>query len=311
MNGYESLRSSAAWINLSDRGLIRATGEDRARLLHAMTTNDIQRLAHNQGCYVFFLSAQGRILADANVYNLGESLLIDTEPETGAKIYAHLDKFIIADDVTLADESGGWAIVSIEGPLSEEILRSLGAPMPANDYGNTSWGDRIVAKHSVTGLPGSRIFLPVDQLDEFRKHLESAGVVEADAEAVRTVRLEHGRPRYGEDITERYLAQETNQMHSISFSKGCYLGQEIVERVRSRAQIHRMLSPVRIHCRIPPEPHTKLRVNDKDVAEITSAVFSPALGEVAALAYVRVEQLQAKSEMIVAGTEPVVRASIP
>src|SRR4051794_16112399 len=103
MNGYQALRESAAWIDLSGRGKIRLTGEDRARLLHAMTTNEIQKLAPGQGSYTFFLNAQGRILADANVVILEDTVLLDTEPETRERVFQHLDQFIIADDVTLED----------------------------------------------------------------------------------------------------------------------------------------------------------------------------------------------------------------
>jgi aminomethyltransferase len=103
------------------------------------------------------------------------------------------------------------------------------------------------------------------------------------------VRLEHGRARYGEDISERYLVQETQILSAVSFNKGCYLGQEIVERIRSRGQVHRLLTPVRIRTANVPAPGTKLRSRDKDAGEITSAAFSPALNETVALAYLRTE----------------------
>src|ERR1700689_5891328 len=107
MTGYEALRNRAAWLDLSARGKIRLTGEDRARLLHAMTTNHIQQLTPGTGCYAFFLSAQGRILSDVNVFCLADSILLDTESETSQTVYSHLDKYIIADDVTLQDETAG------------------------------------------------------------------------------------------------------------------------------------------------------------------------------------------------------------
>jgi aminomethyltransferase len=113
---------------------------------------------------------------------------------------------------------------------------------------------------------------------------------QANAEAARVVRLENGRPRYGEEITERFLLQETGQMRAVSFSKGCYLGQEIVERVRSRGQVHRHLLPVEIDAPEGPPPGTKLTGADgKELAEIMSAAFSPALNKVVALAYVRTD----------------------
>ncbi|HXR76633.1 MAG TPA: glycine cleavage T C-terminal barrel domain-containing protein [Bryobacteraceae bacterium] len=311
MNGYEQLRESAAWIDTSNYGEIRATGEDRARLLNAMATNDIKSLDPGEGCYSFFLNAQGRILGDAVIFNLGESLLIHTEPETRPKLQEHIEKYIIADDVTLSDETEQWATIGLEGPESAEKLKAISATLPNRDFGVALWGGGFVAKISATGAPGYRMFCPATQHSHLVDTLKTAGLEQADGEAMNIVRLEHGKPRYGVDITERYLTQETNQMHAVSFSKGCYLGQEIVERVRSRAQIHRVLTSVRVNCRVAPVPGTKLKVDGKDVAEITSAAFSPALNEVVALAYVRVEQVQAKSEMVVDNTMPIRTAYIP
>ena len=112
--GYAALREDAAWLDLSGRGKIRATGEDRARLLHAMTTNQVETLKPGEGCYAFFLSAQGRILADVNLLCFEDHFLLDTEPETRTKVYEHLDRYIIADDVTLEDQTDRIATIAIE-----------------------------------------------------------------------------------------------------------------------------------------------------------------------------------------------------
>jgi tRNA-modifying protein YgfZ len=311
MTGYEELRESAARIDMSRYGKISATGEDRARLMNAMATNDIKSLDPGEGCYTFFLNSQGRILGDAVIFNLGESLLVHTEPDTRLKLQEHLDTYIIADDVTLADETEQWATIGVEGPKSGAKIEAISGTLPSRDFGVALWGGGFVAKVSATGAPGYRIFCPASQHSRLIETLQAAGVEEADSEAVQVVRLEHGKPRYGEDITERYLAQETNQMHAVSFSKGCYIGQEIVERVRSRAQIHRVLTPVRINCRLAPASGAKLKVDGNNVAEITSAAFSPALNEVVALAYVRVEQVQAKNEMVLDNSTPMRTAYIP
>lgn len=284
MKGYEALRQAAAWSDISTRGRIRATGEDRVRLLHAMTTNNVQALLPGQGCYAFFLSAQGRILGDVHVLCREDDLLLDTEPESSQKLYEHLDKFIIVDDVTLEDWSGVLAAIALEGPRAAAILTQLGAPLPEKDYAHVAWGDRILARLSRTGGPGYFIFSPAAEREALIAQLQAAGAEEADDEAVRVVRLEHGKPRYGEDISERFLTQEANQMHAVSFNKGCYLGQEIVERVRSRAQIHRRLLPLRIEGSAAPAAGTKI-----GGAEITSAAHSPALGHIVGLGYVRSE----------------------
>lgn len=289
MIGYEALRESAAWLDLSDRGKIRLTGEDRARLLHAMTTNHVQQLKPGQGCYAFFLSAQGRILADTAILCREEDFLLDTEPETREKLYQHLDKFIIADDVTLEDWTPELATFAVEGPAAEELLRKAGGRVPEGEYSSLGWGASLVLRTSYTGAPGFFILTPVAERHSMIAAFGRAGAVAADLEAAEVVRLEHGKPQYGADLSERFLAQEANQMHALHFNKGCYLGQEIVERVRSRGQVHRRLLPVHIETHQPPAPGTKLQSGGKDAAEITSAVYSPALNKTVALAYVRTD----------------------
>jgi folate-binding protein YgfZ len=305
-NGYQALHASAAWIDLSSRGKIRVTGEDRARLLHAMTTNQVQQLKPGEGCYAFFLNAQGRILGDANLFCFEDHLLLDTEPETRQKLYDHLDRYIIADDATLEDQTAQLATISVEGPDAGRVLRDLGATLPANAHSWSQWGGRIVARLDFTGAGGFFVILPASEKAGL---LAELGLPEGTAEDARTVRIEHGRPRYGEEITERYLIQETGQMQAVSFSKGCYLGQEIVERVRSRAQIHRTLRPLEIESLEVPPAGTKLKVGDAEAAEIASAAFSPRLGKVVALAYVRTQFTEPGMELLL-GTAPALISAI-
>jgi len=288
-DGYTALREGAAWMDLSGRGKIRATGEDRARLLHAMTTNQVETLKPGEGCYAFFLSAQGRILADANLLCFEDHFLIDTEPETRTKVYEHLDRYIIADDVTLEDQTGRMATIAIEGPRAAAALGEVGAPVPAAPYSCMSWELGTVAHVDTTGKGGFFLFIPIEEKQTVISQLIKGGFPEATAEDARIVRIENGRPRYGEEITERYLVQETDQLRAVNFNKGCYLGQEIVERVRSRAQIHRVLRRLEIDTSEAPAAGTKLKSGDGDAAEIAGAVFSPALGKTVALAYVRTQ----------------------
>jgi aminomethyltransferase len=297
MKGYEALRNSAAWLDLSARGKIKLTGEDRARLLHAMTTNHIQQLTPGTGCYAFFLNDKGRILSDANILCRPDCFLLDLEPESREKIYQHLDHFIIADDVTLEDATPELATIAVEGPKSATVLQAAGATIPESAYSTVEWGTRVVARLNSTGVPGFFIFAPASEELALIAEIEAVGGVAGDAEAFRVVRLEHGKPRYGEDISERFLAQEANQPHALHFNKGCYLGQEIVERVRSRGQIHRMLMPLVLDTKTPAAAGAKLQTGEANVAEITSAVYSPALGKVAALAYVRTDHARPHTEI--------------
>jgi aminomethyltransferase len=303
--GYSALRERAAWLDLSGRGKIRVTGEDRARLLHAMTTNQVEKLQPGEGCYAFFLNAQGRILGDANLFCFEDHFLLDTEPETHEKLFEHLDRYIIADDVAIEDQTERICTIAVEGPEARATLNRLNAPIPESPDATAAWhtsaarevsdarGPTIVARVSSTGSDGYFLIAPTGAKAELIAKLTAAGVVTATPEDAHVVRLEHGHPRYGEEITERYLVQETGQLQAVSFTKGCYLGQEIVERVRSRAQIHRVLRRVEIEsAAVPAQTATglkgsALKSGEAPAGEIVSAVFSPALGKIVALAYVR------------------------
>lgn len=294
--GYPALREHSAWLDLSARGKIRVSGEDRARLLHAMTTNHVQQLKPGEGCYVFFLNAQGRILGDANLFCFEDHFLLDTEPETRHKLFDHLDRYIIADDVTLSDETDRIATIAVEGPEAALALAKLGAPIPDTEYSTATCGERTIARVDSTGAGGFFIFTTTADKPHLIQELENAGAAPATSDEAIVVRLENGRPRYGEEITERFLVQETGQLQAVSFNKGCYLGQEIVERVRSRAQIHRILRRLEIDSSEVPPPGTKF-----DGGEIVSALLSPALGKVVAMAYVRTPSSEPGTELTIDG----------
>ncbi|MCS7042201.1 MAG: hypothetical protein N2036_04825 [Bryobacteraceae bacterium] len=270
MSGYEALRNAAAWMDLSARGRIRATGEDRKRLLHAMCTNHVEQMQPGDAVYAFFLNAQGRILADAWIYCGEDHLLIDTEPELRRKVYEHLDRYIIADDVTLEDITEQTAEIAVEGP------QAVAAPR---------FGTVFAA--SATGQPGVRMIVPATEKEAVTGALRAAGIEEATLEEARVVRIENGVPRYGEDISDAHLVHETQQLHAVHFQKGCYLGQEIVERVRARGQVHRKLYALRIEAAEPPAAGEKVFSGGEEAGVITSAAWSPAQGCVRALAYLR------------------------
>jgi aminomethyltransferase len=295
-SGYRALRESAAWLDLSGRGKVLASGQDRARLLHAMTTNHVEGLAETSGCYAFFLNAQGRILGDVNLFRMLDHFLLDTEPETAAKLREHLDRYIIADDVTLEDVTAATATIAVEGPRAADLLAALGAPVPDAPYGHLAWEDRTVARVDSTGAGGCFIFLPAGGKEELIRQFEAAGITGASAEDARVVRLEHGRPRYGEDITEDDVPQETQVLRAVHFNKGCYIGQEIVERIRSRGHVNRLLVRLAIDTAQPPARGAEL-----PGGAITSAAYSPALGKVVALGYVRADAARPWAEFLVDG----------
>jgi tRNA-modifying protein YgfZ len=265
--GYQALRESTAWLDLSARSRIVARGRDRARFLHNLTSNDIKKMKPGESAYAFALTAQGRIVGDLWLLCRADDFLIDTEPELRESLRAHFLKYKVADQVEFEDITESTTAIGVEGP----------AAPPAPEGVET-------APFTVTGQPGYRIYAPVDQKSAVVAGLEAAGVKPATDADARIIRIENARPRYGEDIVETSLPQETQQMHGVSFNKGCYLGQEIVERIRARGRVNRLLR--RIELDADAAPGTKLEYDGKE-ATVTSSVYSPAVGKFVALAYVR------------------------
>ena len=284
--GYEALTNTCALVDLSARGRIRVEGDDRARLLHAMTTNHVQQMKPGDGLYAFFLNPQGRILADVCIFCFEDHYLLDTEPATRQTIYDHLDHFIIADDVTLTDVTAQTFCFGIEGPKATEVAGRAGILAPHHRFSHARAGEYTVASLSSTGSQGVRLFGSAAHKNEAIRLIEGAGAIfasEADAEAAR---VENFVPRYGCDITDSTLPQETQQVHALHFQKGCYIGQEIVERIRSRGHVNKLLMGFRSQGTTAPEPGAKLQLEGKPTGEVTSATV--ANGVVFGLAYVRV-----------------------
>jgi len=271
--GYEALRHGAAWMDVSARGRIVARGRDRARLLHNITSNEVKKMTPGMSSYTFLLSPQGRIQADLNLLCLADHFLIDTEPALREKVMQHIRRYIIADQVELEDITAASAALAVEGLGAGRI------PPPE--------GGATIAPFSLTGQPGYRIYCEPARKAEIIAQLEAAGAKPATEEDARVVRIENGKPRYGEDIRETSLIQETQQLHAVSFVKGCYIGQEIVERVRAQGHVNKKLVRVELEAAEPVAAGTKLTSAGSEAGEVTSSVYSPAAGKVIALAIVR------------------------
>jgi folate-binding protein YgfZ len=285
--GYEALHHGAAWLDVSDRGRIAVRGRDRARLLHNITSNDVKKIPAGGGAYAFLLNPQGRIQADLYLYRFEDHFLIDTEPELREKVPQWIRRYIIADQVELEDVTGATAAIALEGPASAAVLAALDAPVPGAAYAHLPWRDAVIANVSLTGQPGYRIYCTAAARDSLVPKLQAAGARPSTLADARVVRLENGRPRYGEEIRETSLPQETRQLHALSFTKGCYIGQEIVERIRAQGHVNKEL--VRIEADGPEAlpAGTKLAAEGAEAGEIASSVYSPRAGKVVGLAWVR------------------------
>ena len=296
-DGYRALRETNGQIDLESRGRIRVTGDDRARLLHAMTTNQIKDLVPGSGCYAFFLNAQGRVLADGNILCFDDHLLLDVEPESRAFLMEHLDKYVIADDVTLEDVTQSTFAVGIEGPGAEAALRNAGLPAPQAPLTHEAAGPLIVIRASSTGAPGFRVMGP----SGIRGDSRVPAFPQSSPADAKTIRLEHFFPRYGDDITMANLPQETAIEDALNFNKGCYLGQEIVERVRSRGHVNRILTGLIIKGDQPLERGAKISFEASEVGEISSSAYSPALSATVAMGYIRMHAAKPGTQVSVDG----------
>lgn len=237
-----------------------------------MTTNHVQGLKPGEGQYTFFLNAQGQIQADACVLCFADHLLLDVEPQTRHSIYEHLDRFIIADDVTLEDVTEQTFALGLEGPQALRIAAEIGMTAPHAAFCHTAWEPYSVAAISFTGAPGVRIYGPALRKDDALEILANGGAISASADDAESFRITQFKPRYGRDISDRSLPQETQQTRAVHFQKGCYLGQEIVERVRSRGHINRLLMGFTGDSEHAPAPGTKVAYGGKEDGEVTSAV---------------------------------------
>lgn len=239
-----SLVTSAGVYDLGYKAYLQVTGGDRLRWLNGMVTNAIQTLPEGRFNYSFLLNAQGRIQGDANIYRAADSLIIQTDRSQIARLTAHLDHFIIMDDVELNLLDASRTAIGIAGPLAPQALSALGLAIPEEGAFVTSSINNatVTFVHACNPLiPHFEIWMPTPALPEIWEALEKAQATPCGIAAIEALRIIEATPLYGVDIQDRHLAQETAQSRALNFNKGCYLGQEIVERIRSRAQVHRTL----------------------------------------------------------------------
>ena len=254
----------AGWLSR-----LRITGADRVRWLNGMVTNTVKDLAAGRWNYTFLLNAQGRIQGDGEVYALGNALLFATERSQIERLREHLDRFIIMDEVELAPEPAVTAI-GLGGARIAAVLDQV--QLSAGELAPGAFLERenaLLARHS-----GNRFTLWVENTDArtWWEQLLSAGATPCGIDAVEAWRVLSGIPRYGVDMHDKSLPQETGQMRALHFNKGCYLGQEIVERIRSRTTVHRSLRVFSLEGATPAR-NTPLFAPDKPdtaVGELTS-----------------------------------------
>ena len=313
---FQALISQSGVYDLSSRAKVSLTGGDRGRWLNGMITNNIRDLAPGHGVYAFLLNPQGRILGDLYAYNRGESFLLDTDQSQVEKILAVFDKYIIMDDVEVANVSGQLTAIGVAGPNARESLQAAGFEVPALEpleFADLTWRQIgiTVVRGDNQSVESFELWLAPDHLQQVRNSLVKAGAKPVGTAALELLRIAAGVPRYGVDIRERDLPQETEQERALNFTKGCYVGQEIVERIRSRGQVHRKFTGFEVQGPLPASG-SKIQAQGKDVGEITSAASLPlASGDRrVALGYIR-REVAAPGKQVEAGGSEARVANLP
>jgi folate-binding protein YgfZ len=292
---FQSLLSGCGFYDLSSRVKIALTGGDRVRWLNGMVTNNIRDLAAGRGVYAFLLNPQGHILGDLYAYNRGESLMIDSDQFQSEKLLATFDHYIIMDDVEVTNVSDKLTAIGIMGPKSREVLRAAGFEMPNLeplqfvDVTRQNVGMTVV-RGDDAAVESYELWSSPDQVTSVRDALTDSGAMPVGTDALELLRVAAGIPRYGQDIRERDLPQETEQQRALHFSKGCYIGQEIVERIRSRGNVHRKFTGFEVGGALPAVG-AKIQADGRDIGEITSIASLPLAGgeRSVALGYIRRE----------------------
>jgi tRNA-modifying protein YgfZ len=281
---YRQLREECGLVDRSSRGKLVASGAEATEYLQGQLTNDVEALAPGEGQYAALLDRKGHLQGDMRILRLSaEELWIDTEPEALAAVRRHLETYKIGREVNIADLTDERAILSLLGPRSAEVAGT--AALPTNRFAAASVeGVECLAVGSEDGVD---LIAASADAERLRDALLRAGAVEVAAEAAEVVRIEAGRPRFGAEMSSETMPAEAGIVErAVSFTKGCYIGQEPVARLHYRGRPNRRLRGLELSA--PATPGESLRLGEKVVGRIGSACVSPARGPIA-LAIVRRE----------------------
>jgi len=310
MAEYRALRETAAVLDLSFRGRLCVLGADRQQFLNGQVTNNVKDLKTGAGCYAALVTAKGRMESDLNIYGLENELLLDFEPGLSAKVQARLEKYVIAEDAQVVDVAPHYGLLSVQGPRADAVLEGTFPVRPQKPFNvvrieDASPGEVYLANQPRIGTTGYDLFVPLAQLrsaaDKLLTVVQANGGRPCGWTALETARIEAGLPRFGVDMDGTNLPPEAGlDDRAVSYSKGCYIGQEVIARIRTYGQVAKSLRGLRLPAGLPALPlrGDKLFFNGKEAGYVTSSVASPALRANIALAYVRREASPIGTELL-------------
>lgn len=320
-SAYDAARRRSAFIDRSDRGRIVVSGADRRSYLQGLLTNDIAALGQGQGCYAAYLTAQGRMIADLHVYELGDLVLLTMAGDVKDAVLTKLDQFIFGEDVQIGDATDAFAQIAVIGPAAPAGLgRVLTGVTTADldalpEHGNVraqfAGSAAIVVRVSDTGERGFDVFVERPRGGELSAALAAVDIAPLDAATADAIRIESGVALFHRDMDEETIPLEAGiESRAISFTKGCYVGQEVVIRVlhRGHGRVARRLVGIAFDAAQPPDAGAPIHAGGREIGHITSSAASPALQRAIALGYVHRDFVEAGTKVAVGSTEGTVTA---
>ena len=285
-------RSSVVAIDRSSRGKLVFTGEDRARFLHGMLTNTVIRLAEGDGNHTALTDVKANTQADLWLYNWGDRLVGETEPDLQRQVKGFLDRYIIADDVEISDETDLWGIIGLHGPQSESVLADVQRIRvdlgPCQSLAAEIAGVSVrICRRTYTGESGFDLWIPAYGTARVYGNLMDAGVRPAGERAAEILRIEAGIPRYGVDVDDRVAPLEGGLADTVDFGKGCFIGQEVLAKMNNRGRPRRFLVGIAVCEEGVPELGSDLMSDERVVGVVKSGIRSESLGSAVCLASVR------------------------
>jgi folate-binding protein YgfZ len=315
---YSGVRDGGAGLlDLSSRGRILVTGSEAVMFLNGLITNDMKTLAAGSWMTAAFLNVQGRLLAVVRILNREDGFLIDTEALTHQKVLHLLDRFTLAGDFRVTDLTSLASCYSVQGSRSSSIIREL--------FGDETEIDRQqvaaatlnqvsvnVIRATHTAEDGFDLFVDTVDAEKLRTAIIDGGAIPVSEAVAEVLRVEAGLPSYGSDMDESTILTETNLDDAVSFTKGCYLGQEIIVRIKHRGHVAKKLAGIVLESGLEAiETGARvLAADDKEIGRVTSQTFSPRLERTIALGYVKYDYLAAGTSVSVAAADQPIPASV-
>lgn len=292
---YQCLNDNAGLLDLSFRSRLCLIGADRARFLHGQVTNDVNSLTPGTGCYAALVSTKGKMETDLNICCLQDEILLDFEPGLAAKIMDRLNRFIVADDVQVIEVSEPYGLLSVQGPAAATVVSALAHNLPSRRCHSLKLsrpeGDLYLVKQPRTGTDGYDIFAPVAAIDDLSKTLRQTGAQTSNRDALEIARICAGIPRYGVDMDTTNFPQECGiEAIAVSYKKGCYIGQEILNRIHTMGHVNRSLHHFHVPADLAVAAGDVILCDEAVTGRITSAARPPGTDHYCALGYLKTTQ---------------------